>query len=586
MGHSFRTLASILLFLLVGLMAKAQDAPSATDMPTSSTSPDSPQLDRRYAYFFTEAVKQQQAGNYAEAFQLFQHCLDMKPTAEVYFALSSYYAEMDADNQMIQAMEEAARLQPDNNTYLERLGQSYIKAHNLDKAIEVYERLADNNRNRTEVLAILGQLYQYKKDYPRLVSTIERIEVIDGVSEETALAKMQAYSLQGKKDEELNVLKQLVAHHPNDLNYRVMMGNWLMQNERKKEALREYLGVLKAEPDHVSAQLALLDYYRSENMAQETDRLTRQLLLGDKTPMESKTQVMRQFIYDNEMAGGDSTVVLNLFRQMLQRKQTTSDMAELRVAYMDLKHMPKDSICQALNTVLEIAPDNAPARLQLIQQVWPTKDFDRVIELCTPALAYNPDEMAFYYFMGLAHYQKDENDQALDAFRRGVSQINSESNVEIVSDFYAIMGDIYHQKGMDREAFAAYDSCLHWKPDNINCLNNYAYFLSLKKQDLSKAEQMSYRTIKAQPNNATYLDTYAWVLFCQGRYEEARIYIDQTLKNDEAPDGAVLEHAGDIYALTGDIGQAAEYWRQALEKGGGTDLLGEKVKQKKYIEKK
>ena len=510
----------------------------------------------------------------------------MKPTAEVYFALSSYYAEMDADSQMIQAMEEAARLQPDNNTYLERLGQSYIKAHNLDKAIEVYERLADNNRNRTEVLAILGQLYQYKKDYPRLVSTIERIEVIDGVSEETALAKMQAYSLQGKKDEELNVLKQLVAHHPNDLNYRVMMGNWLMQNERKKEALREYLGVLKAEPDHVSAQLALLDYYRSENMAQETDRLTRQLLLGDKTPMESKTQVMRQFIYDNEMAGGDSTVVLNLFRQMLQRKQTTSDMAELRVAYMDLKHMPKDSICQALNTVLEIAPDNAPARLQLIQQVWPTKDFDRVIELCTPALAYNPDEMAFYYFMGLAHYQKDENDQALDAFRRGVSQINSESNVEIVSDFYAIMGDIYHQKGMDREAFAAYDSCLHWKPDNINCLNNYAYFLSLKKQDLSKAEQMSYRTIKAQPTNATYLDTYAWVLFCQGRYEEARIYIDQTLKNDDAPDGAVLEHAGDIYALTGDIGQAAEYWRQALEKGGGTDLLGEKVKQKKYIEKK
>ena len=148
------------------------------------------------------------------------------------------------------------------------------------------------------------------------------------------------------------------------------------------------------------------------------------------------------------------------------------------------------------------------------------------------------------------------------------------------------MGDIYHQKGMDREAFAAYDSCLHWKPDNIGCLNNYAYYLSLKGENLAKAEQMSYRTIKAQPNSGTYLDTYAWILFKQGRYEEAKIYIDQTLKNDTMPDGTILEHAGDIYALSGDMEQAVTFWRRAVERGGGTALLEEKLKQKKYIEKK
>lgn len=576
------TLAGLLFSLLVPIGAQAQGT-STAGVPSATSSS---QLDRRYAYFFAEAVKQQVAGEYAEAFQLFRHCLEMKPTAEVYFALSSYYAEMDDDKRMIQAMEEAARLEPDNDTYLERLGQAYLKANNLDKGIETYERLAANNRHRTDVLGVLGQLYQYKKDYASLVTTIERVEVIDGVSEETALAKMQAYSLQGKKDEELNVLKELVAHHPNDLNYRVMMGNWLMQNERKKEALKEYTAVLKTEPDNVNAQMALLDYYRSENMQQQTDALTRQILLSDKTPMENKTVVMRQFIYDNEMADGDSTLVLRLFDEILQRKQPNADMAELRVAYMSLKHMPKEDINQALHTVLDIAPDNAPARLQLIQLIWGSEKYDEVIDLCRPALAYNPDEMAFYYFLGLAHFQKDENDEALDAFRRGVSQINSESNVDIVSDFYAIMGDIYHQKGMDREAFAAYDSCLHWKPDNIGCLNNYAYYLSLKGENLAKAEQMSYRTIKAQPNSGTYLDTYAWILFKQGRYEEAKIYIDQTLKNDTMPDGTILEHAGDIYALSGDMEQAVTFWRRAVERGGGTALLEEKLKLKKYIEKK
>ena len=250
---------------------------------------------------------------------------------------------------------------------------------------------------------------------------------------------------------------------------------------------------------------------------------------------------------------------------------------------MDLKKMPTDSINAALRRVLQIAPDNAGARLHLIQSVWGTEDYDAVIALCRPALEYNPDEMAFYYYLGVAHYQKDEHDEALDAFRRGVSQINSESNHAIVSDFYSIMGDILHQKGLDDEAFAAYDSCLQWNPDNVPCLNNYAYYLSVRGEDLQKAERMSYRTIKAHPDSGTYLDTYAWILFMQGRYEEAQIYIDQALKNYDEPNGEVLEHAGDIAANNGDINKALDYWQQALAAGGGTTLLEQKIKQKKYL---
>ena len=104
----------------------------------------------------------------------------------------------------------------------------------------------------------------------------------------------------------------------------------------------------------------------------------------------------------------------------------------------------------ALKHVLTISPDNAAARIQLIQAQWPKKKWDDIISLCKPAMEYNPDEMAFYYFMGLAYYQKDQQDKALDTFRRGVGEINSQSNPDIVSDFYAIMGDILHQKGKRR----------------------------------------------------------------------------------------------------------------------------------------
>jgi tetratricopeptide (TPR) repeat protein len=219
-----------------------------------------------------------------------------------------------------------------------------------------------------------------------------------------------------------------------------------------------------------------------------------------------------------------------------------------------------------------------------LQNTWSQQDYDKVIAYCRPAQQYNPTEMLFYYFQGLAHFQKGEKDEALETFQKGVSQINSESNPEIVSDFYVIMGDILHEKGRDAEAFAAYDSCLQWKPDNIGCLNNYAYYLSEMGKDLNKAEQMSYKTIKDQPDNSTYLDTYAWILFRQKRYEEAKIYIDQAIKNDTTLSNVVIEHAGDIYAMAGDMEKALEFWQRAVREGNDSAVLQRKIKLKKYIE--
>ena len=208
------------------------------------------------------------------------------------------------------------------------------------------------------------------------------------------------------------------------------------------------------------------------------------------------------------------------------------------------------------------------------------------IKTCIQAARqYNPEEMAFYYYQGMAYYRQEDTDHALEAFKNGISVITEDSNPEIVSDFYAVMGDLLHQKGLQAEAYAAYDSCLVWKEDNIGCLNNYAYYLSLTGDRLAEAEQMSYKTVKAEPNNATYLDTYAWILFMQQRYAEAKVYIDQALQNDSLPGAVIHEHAGDIYALSGDIDGAMAYWEQALSEDPDNKLLRKKTKRKKYFKK-
>jgi tetratricopeptide (TPR) repeat protein len=183
----------------------------------------------------------------------------------------------------------------------------------------------------------------------------------------------------------------------------------------------------------------------------------------------------------------------------------------------------------------------------------------------------------------VAYNEANRTDDALSVCRQALLHVRSDSKPEVISDFYAMIGDFSHKKGLNKEAFAAYDSSLVYNADNIEALNNYAYYLSVVHQQLDKAEEMSYKTVKAEPNNATYLDTYAWILFIKGNYTQARIYIDNAMKNGGESSSDVVEHCGDIHAMTDDITGAVKYWTLSQKLGNKSKVLKQKIVKKKYI---
>lgn len=544
---------------------------------------------RRYDYFFIEAIRKQNAGDYAAAFDLLNHCLEIKPdAAEAYYARASYFSEMQNDSLALRDIEKAATLSPGNDTYQERVAQYYIGSGNYDKAITAYENLFEHHKDRSDVLNILVQLYNQKKDYKNMLGAINRIEQIEGSSDELTLAKMNVYEMKGDTKMAEKTLRSLTETHPNDAIYKVMYGNWLLQKGKKEEAYGMLSAALKDDPDNEAAQSSMYDYYRSAGQDSLAIIARDGILMNRKTSSTTKISMLNQLIKESESSGGDSTAILALLDKVIKSDKPDADIASLKAAYMELKKMPEDSVNNAFRYVLSIAPENTYATKKLIESYWNRQRWDDIVSLCSQSVLYNPEDMTLYYFMGLAYFQKDDDGNALDALKRGVSEINDESDPAIVSDFYAIMGDILYKKGKPEEAFAAYDSCLHWKEDNISCLNNYAYYLSELNRDLDKAEQMSYKTVNAEPNNATYLDTYAWILFMKGQYSQAKSFIDQALEaeSDSTLGAVVIEHAGDIYAMNGDITKAVEFWEKALKLGGEKAILNKKIKQRKYIKKR
>ena len=524
---------------------------------------------RRYQYFYLEALTQEGLGNNAEAFDLYRHCLEIDSLAsEAHFAISDFYSSIGKDSLALWHLRKANSLDPKNDEFAERLGQYYLSQNMIEEGTRVYERLADMCRDRSDFLDILARIYQYKKDYPKMLETLNRLEVAEGQSENLTLSKMQVYSSMGDEKGAYEELSRLVKSHPNDLNYKVMMGNWLLANSRKDEALKAYKAVLKEEPGNPQAQMSLMDYYRATGNSAEADTLLYQILENPETEAQTRISLMRQVVADNEQGGGDSTRILNIFSRILSLPQLTSDMAEMHVAYMNFKHMPQDSILSGLNRVLAINPENIGARLQRLDIMWRDTIDEKVIAECEKAIDYTPEETALYYYLGLAKYLNKDDAGALKALRKGATTIKEDTPMEISSRIYMISGDILHSMNLAEEAYAAYDSCLNINPNEISCLNNYAYYLSEENRDLKRAEQMSYKTIKAEPENVSYLDTYAWILYMQKRYEEARIYIDQALKNDSTQTSSVIfEHAGDIYIRLGLKSDASNYWQKAIDSG-------------------
>ena len=172
----------------------------------------------------------------------------------------------------------------------------------------------------------------------------------------------------------------------------------------------------------------------------------------------------------------------------------------------------------------------------------------------------------------------------MEVLKKGVGQVTPNSDKKLVSDFYTFIGDLHHSMEEQEACYEAYDSALVYNPDNIGVLNNYAYFLSLEGTNLDKAEEMSYRSVKAEPKNDTYLDTYAWILFKKGRYAEARIYIDEAMKNGGNMSATIVEHCGDIYYMQGEEEKGIDFWIQAFGMEHDSKTLEKKIKMKKYIE--
>ena len=548
-----------------------------------------------FDYYYLEAEKCRLAEDYSSALDLYRHCLDINPEApEALYNIGLLYLYMRSDSIGTSYIRHACERDTNNPYYLETLAALYLNKRDAESAIPVLEKMASLQSRRSDILSQLASLYSTVGDNDKAIGALNRIELLEGVSPQVTVEKFRLYKEKGQLDSAFVQLQALCEESPHDMNLRVIVGNQYMQAGDTVKALEIYDEVRRQEPSNTGLQLAMLDYYRDSGQDERYNMVRDSLLFCPDSPTQLRTIMLQSYISDVQRDSTYAPRLVAAFDTLLARPQQDAQVLIMKAAYQVYSKQPQEALCQTMRQVLEVEPGNETALRELLQYYAEQNDEKGVEDISRRGLNYHPEEIAYAYYLGMALAEQKKLTDAADVLQQGLRVRTEFVSERLVSNVFGVLGDIYYQQGKETEAFAAYDSALVYMEDNIMCLNNYAYYLSLKGEQLDRAEEMSYRTIRQEPENITYLDTYAWILFMKGDYAHARTYMDKVvdpkltdeeLLSNERLLGNLIEHAGDVYANCGEQETALRLWKLAKQKDDNTctPLLRKKIKRKKYF---
>ena len=536
---------------------------------------------RAVDYFHLESTSLMEQERYDEAFELLvhSHALDSASTA-IQYSLAPYYSILNKDSIACRMLENIVRKEPDNEAYNDALVNQYARTGNWKAAITVYERIIGTTHSKNEIYKSLYTLYCNDSNYEKALEVLEKIESLEGKSNELTILKLQQYLYLNRHEEIIAVLEQAIIENPDDTRFTTMLGETYAIMGKHDLAEKTYKNVLDKSPDDALALEALVNLYAETKNDEAFCSTIEKLIKSEKVQTEVRLTNLVSYILYKEVY--DSTYIKPFYEGLLQLPYDQLELHESYADYLEYKKADTNELIPIYEKIVELDSENISAIIKLLQYAIQDENKDAVFKYADEALLYQPQRLELYFYKGFSSYLLGNKKESIEIYRQGLEKRDTDTDPAVVAAVFTTIGDTYHELDMAKESYAAYDSALVYDPYKLEVLNNYAYYLSLENRELEKALEMSHKTVTAEPENQTFLDTYAWILFKAKRYEEAKAYAEKIISLNEDMSYIVLHHIGDIYAKCGNIDKAVAYWEKAREAGDDTKILNKKIKKRKY----
>lgn len=541
---------------------------------------------RKFDYYYYAALSAKTQNKFGEAHDLFNHCFALDSTnSSLLVELAAFQNALNNLEGSYELVRKSVNYNPDNYYYNMVLADLSMGLDKYEEVVDIYNNMLELYPEKVELYFDLSNVYSSMGETDSAIASLDSLQKYTGDNDAIAVNKFRLYTAAGEKEKAFDEIEKIVTKSPDNPQYLLMVGELYLEDGDSEKAIDYFDRAKNIDPESPQLILSMVKYYDKTGDKEASESEIKKAITNVKMDVDTKLSMLGRYVGMLSQGKQSLEVADPLFESMFEQHPNNSNINLLYGEVLMFQKKEKEALVQ-YERYTNDNPTDITGYEQMLRILLPdTSAHDKIIELTEKGIEHIPDAPQFYYYLGMIKAIQEKYKESLQVFEDGLK--NAEfRNPMIESDFYGQLGDINYMIKKESVAFEMYEKAIGINPQNTHVLNNYSYYLSLKRQDLDKAEKMSSLTVKAEPTNPTFLDTYGWILFEQGAYTMAKIYIEKAIEYSEDDISAdVWEHYGDVLAVTGDEEGAVEQWKKARDAGGNSKILKKKIRKKRYLVK-
>lgn len=489
-----------------------------------------------------EAKMQQENGNITEAMGQYHKRLALDPkNGTACYELSRIFLEKIAVDSALFYAKKAVEADPNNDWFWRQMADVYEMRQDAKGLTQSWEHIVALNPENLDYYYELSNAYIKANDVAGAIEVLNRVEKKVGVTEVVSLQKQKLWEALGDDKKALHEVEVLADAMPQEMKYNAIMAECYMKRKDYPNAKRYYDNIALHHPDDEYIHISLAGYYKQVGEPQKAIEELGKGFANDALDCKTKVQVLFSFFSSEEFYKTYAPATFHLFDTVVAHCPDSDDYA---LYYGDVL-MRQDKFAEAIPWLRRyIAVDSglyeAWEALLICENALRPEEQEQLLRDAHRAAELFPLHSLPLFLQGSIAVEEKDYQKALEYFERCESL--GFNNGYLEEETISLLAECHYRLGNREKAWRYFDNYLAKHPDDIHMLNNYAYYLAECNIDLEKAEAMSRRTIEAEPENATFLDTYAWILHQMGRDKEALPYMVKAIKNDKEPSETLIEH--------------------------------------------
>ncbi len=566
-------LCFILTFSLAFTSCKTkQKSTEIKQTKASVKASDEVEFTRRYL----EALDEKLLGNYKQAIELFLYLNNINPGN---YGVNYQLGEILTITQNFDQAEDfaATAFKIDPNNYWGALLYAGILEKNLKlkEAEVIYRKLLESRPREQAFLQNLLNVLSKQKKHLEAIKILDKWENINGIAEELYIERYNLFNATGKTKEALEQLEKAALLFPENAGtYLGMIAQTYEEQGKKDKAVAFYEKVLEVEPDNPLIHLALADFYRNKGDNAKSFEYLKTAFENPKVDIDTKMKILLAYFETSQIFPSRKKEMDELFAIMEKVHPNDSKTKAFKGDLLLIERKYEEAL-SLFKEIVEMGNNQYIFRKTILDILYEQKKWEELIIEAEKVIELHPTVSHSYYLKGFAHSKLKQHEKAIKTWKLGYDLISYDPTAagtfllsiamecEIIKDFEC----------SDKH----FNELIELNPNDHLSLNNYAYFLSLRKENLEKALLMSKKANELLKNSASYQDTYGWILYQLGDYNNALEWLLKAEKNGGANNAVILEHIGDTYLKLNNRPKAQSYWEKALELDPENETLKNKL---------